>query len=121
MASVSIPAGEAVTLAEGLCYSVQVKNTGDTEVTVDGSPLGQDGSITILPVAWQSVVATSENGGTVEVTVSSLGSAEPVTTDAVSHDAPAPAQPTEPQEPVAPEPVSALAPEALAEPVSPTV
>jgi hypothetical protein len=96
MGSVSVPAGEPTTIAEGLCYSVQVKNTGNSEVTVGGSPLGQDGSVTIYPIAYQPVVATSEKGGKVDVTVTSLGSAEPVTTDAVSHDESVPADEAEP-------------------------
>jgi hypothetical protein len=116
MADVSVPAGEPVTVAEGLCYSVEVKNTGDTPVTVGGVDLGQDGSVVIYPVAWQPVVATSEKGGTVDVTVTSLGSAEPVKTS----DVPKSAEPSDPapvEEKWSPasesqkEPDSALAPE----------
>jgi hypothetical protein len=118
MASVSVPAGEPTTVAEGLCYSVQVKNTGDSPVTVGGVDLGQDGQVTIYPIAWQPVVATSEKGGEIEVTVTSLGASEPVTTAAVSHDEPAAGSQepvTEPASESQLEPESGLAPQASEE------
>lgn len=85
MATVEVPAGETVTLAE-TAYTVQVENTGLEKVVVGGTVVESGGRLTVYPVAWQPVTASSEKGGTLDVTVTSLGSAEPVTLEAVSHE-----------------------------------